>query len=101
MQFSLCMCCLADASQYQADTQMKKKKKRKAANTAESEPVTEQRRRELEHYLQLKRYDLRYDDGRSAILSWHVMVVVLMQCEALKAIVWMMFISLNPNYLII
>ncbi|KAM9488109.1 sodium channel modifier 1 isoform 2-T2 [Clarias gariepinus] len=40
-----------DASNYQIQTQMKKKK---AANPAESEPVTEQRRNELEHYLKLK-----------------------------------------------
>ncbi|KAB5586863.1 hypothetical protein PHYPO_G00006350 [Pangasianodon hypophthalmus] len=44
---------ISDASQDQMETQMKKKK-RKAANPAESEPVTEQRRRELEHYLKLK-----------------------------------------------
>ncbi|XP_053485724.1 sodium channel modifier 1 isoform X1 [Ictalurus furcatus] len=40
----------ADASQYQNETQMKKKKRK----AAETEPLTEQRRRELEHYLKLK-----------------------------------------------
>ncbi|KAK3572334.1 hypothetical protein QTP86_030213 [Hemibagrus guttatus] len=43
----------ADAIQYQIETQMKKKK-RKADNPSASEPITEQRRRELEHYLKLK-----------------------------------------------
>ncbi|XP_060726223.1 sodium channel modifier 1 isoform X3 [Tachysurus vachellii] len=43
----------ADASHHRIETQMKKKK-RKAANPAASEPVTEQRCRELEHYLKLK-----------------------------------------------
>ncbi|KAI5618189.1 sodium channel modifier 1 isoform X1 [Silurus asotus] len=41
------------SSQYQIETQLKKTKT-KAANPAESEPVTEQRRKELDHYLKLK-----------------------------------------------
>lgn len=53
--FLLCVHGLA-ASQYQTETQMKKKK-RKAADPTESDPITEQRRKELEHFLKLKRYD--------------------------------------------
>lgn len=41
----------------QNQSQNEKKLKKKKVSKGESEPLSEQRRRELEHYLKLKRYD--------------------------------------------